>query len=113
MKTFYTKGPFTFFFRINPPPLNTDKSSRNMTHFFVCQFQPLFLFVSMQAPHTPLQVDNKYKQLYRGINMGNRKRKTIAGMISCMDEAIGDITEALTDYGLYNDSVILFSSGNY
>ena len=66
----------------------------------------------MQAPHAPLQVDNKYKQLYRGINMGNRNRKTIAGMISCMDEAIGDITEALTDFGLYNDSVILFSSGN-
>ena len=83
-------------------------------YVFLCfgQFQPLFLFVSMQAPHAPLQVDNKYMQLYRGIDMGNKNRRTIAGMISCMDEAIGDITEALNDYGLYNDSVILFSSGN-
>ena len=76
------------------------------------QFQPLFLFVSMQAPHAPLQVDNKYMQLYRGIDMGNKNRRTIAGMISCMDEAIGNITKALKDSGLYDKSVILFSSGN-
>ena len=44
--------------------------------------------------------------------MGNKNRRTIAGMISCMDEAIGNITKALKDSGLYDKSVILFSSGN-
>ena len=66
----------------------------------------------MQAPHAPLEVDATYKRKYRLDSLtGKGNRKTILGMIHCMDEAIGNITEALIDTGLYNDSVIIFSSG--
>ena len=34
------------------------------------------------------------------------------GMINTLDEEVGNITQALKAAGLYNDSVIVFSSDN-
>ena len=35
----------------------------------------------------------------------------IVGMVSCLDEAVKNVTEALKRKGLYDDSVIVFSTG--
>ncbi len=32
-------------------------------------------------------------------------------MVSCMDEAIANVTEALKKHGLWEDTVLVFSSG--
>ncbi len=34
-------------------------------------------------------------------------------MITCVDDAIANITQALSDAGLWENSVLIFSSGNY
>ncbi len=34
-------------------------------------------------------------------------------MITCIDDAIANITQALSDAGLWENSVLIFSSGNY
>uniref|UniRef100_S4R5B9 Arylsulfatase family member I n=1 Tax=Petromyzon marinus TaxID=7757 RepID=S4R5B9_PETMA len=71
---------------------------------------PLFLYVAFQAVHTPLQVPSRYTERYRRI--ANQARRRYAGMLSCLDEAVHNITEALHRRGLYNNSVLVYSSDN-
>ncbi|XP_072050880.1 arylsulfatase B-like [Amphiura filiformis] len=73
--------------------------------------KPLFMYLSFQAPHGPLQVPNKYKLPFANTNM-TYDRKTMAAMIYCMDKAIGDIVKELKSAGMYKNTVIIFTSDN-
>ncbi len=64
----------------------------------------------MQAPHAPVEVDISYRAIYRD-EISDKTRLKVAGMISAMDDAIGEIVTTLKDEGLYENSIILFSSG--
>ena len=59
--------------------------------------KPLFLYLPFQSVHGPLSVDLKYEQKYRGIR--NKRRRTYAGMVDILDEAIGNVTEAMKEAG--------------
>uniref|UniRef100_A0A8C1IR45 Arylsulfatase family, member Ia n=1 Tax=Cyprinus carpio TaxID=7962 RepID=A0A8C1IR45_CYPCA len=72
--------------------------------------QPLFIFLSFQAVHTPLQSPREYIYPYR--QMGNVFRRKYAGMVSVVDEAVRNVTYALRKYGYYKNSVIIFSTDN-
>ena len=71
---------------------------------------PLFLFVAYQAVHSPLEVPEQYTARYKDIK--NSARRIYAGMVSCMDEGIGNITRALQNRGLWEDTVLFFSTDN-
>ena len=71
---------------------------------------PLFLFVAYQAVHSPLEVPEQYTEQYKDIK--NAARRTYAGMVSCMDEGIGNITKALQKHGLWEETVLFFSTDN-
>ena len=71
--------------------------------------RPFFLDVSFNAVHQPLQVPDRYKQPYASLP---EPRRTYAGMVAAMDEAVAQIVAALDDKGLRENTLIVFTSDN-
>ena len=69
----------------------------------------LFLYVAFNAAHAPHQVPDSYKQPYAPLA---EPRRTYAGMVSALDEAVGKIADAIEREGLGRDTLILFASDN-
>ncbi|MEN6385325.1 MAG: sulfatase-like hydrolase/transferase [Phycisphaerales bacterium] len=72
---------------------------------------PFFLYLSFNAVHSPLEVVNKYKNLFED-KIADKKRLTYAAMLSAMDEAVGKILTAIRTNNLENDTLIFFISDN-
>jgi arylsulfatase A-like enzyme len=71
--------------------------------------KPFFLYVPFNGVHSPWQVPEKYKEPYRDLP---EPRRTYAGMLAAMDEAVGQIHRALEQRGFARDTLIIFSSDN-
>jgi arylsulfatase A-like enzyme len=71
--------------------------------------KPLFLYVPFNGIHAPHQVPASYKEPYAALP---EPRRTIAGMLAAVDEAIGQITAALEEKGLRQNTLIIFASDN-
>ncbi|XP_076045798.1 uncharacterized protein LOC143028041 [Oratosquilla oratoria] len=71
---------------------------------------PIFLMLSFQAVHSPLQVPPKYKKNL--MHIPNRARRQFLGMVAAMDEAVGNVVDALKSNDMYENSVIVFTSDN-
>jgi arylsulfatase A-like enzyme len=71
--------------------------------------RPLFLYVPFNAVHAPHQVPERYTAPYAHLK-GNRR--TYAGMLAAMDEAIGEIIGALERKGIRDNTLIFFCSDN-
>ncbi|XP_036985832.2 arylsulfatase J isoform X1 [Artibeus jamaicensis] len=72
--------------------------------------KPLFLYLAYQAVHSPLQAPSRYLERYR--SMANVNRRRYAAMLSCLDEAVRNVTLALKAHGFYNNSILIYSSDN-
>lgn len=71
--------------------------------------KPLFLYVPFNAVHAPHQVPETYKEPYAKLK---EPRRTYAGMLAAMDEAVGRIAAALDRQGMRDNTLIVFSSDN-
>ncbi len=71
--------------------------------------KPLLLYVPFNGIHGPHQVPASYKEPYADLK---EPRRTIAGMLAAVDEAIGQIAAALDEKGLRSNTLIIFSSDN-
>ncbi len=70
---------------------------------------PFFLYVPFNAVHAPHQVPDHYKEPYLALK-GNRK--SYAGMLAAMDEAVGKIVTAVEKTGQADNTLFVFSSDN-
>ena len=71
---------------------------------------PFFLFISFNAPHTPMQATEEDLTLYKHIK--NQKRRTYAAMVHRLDVNVGKIIEALRQYEISEETMIVFLSDN-
>ena len=71
----------------------------------------LFLYLSWQAIHAPDQVPPEYEERFSK-TISDKHRRTVAGMIACMDDAIGNVTAALDAEGMLDDTLVVFTTDN-
>jgi len=71
--------------------------------------KPLFLYVPFNGIHSPFQVPDSDAKPYKNLP---KLRHTVAGMLAVVDEAIGQITAALEEKGMRDNTLIIFSSDN-
>jgi len=68
---------------------------------------PFFLFLSFNAPHTPLQAKEEVLKKFK-----DNPRQVYASMMWSMDEAIGNVIDALKENNQYDNTIIYFLSDN-
>ncbi len=89
------------------------------------QKQPLFMYLSFNAPHHPLDAPkailDKYPEgeieaYWSGANAKKRRkansRKYYMAMVDAMDESIGDVVDAVKSNGMAGNTLIVFCSDN-
>jgi arylsulfatase A-like enzyme len=89
---------------------------------------PFFVYLAFNAPHTPLQVPEKYEQLYKGKNLehdqfpkvgfplpGKAQQDVIAkvyGMVTNIDDNVGRLLARLDELKLADDTIVIFLTDN-
>ena len=68
---------------------------------------PFFLFLSFNAPHTPMQAKEEVLKKFK-----DNPRQVYASMMWSMDEAIGNVMDALKENNQYDNTIIYFLSDN-
>nr|KAG5695335.1 hypothetical protein BaRGS_006559 [Batillaria attramentaria] len=71
---------------------------------------PLFLYLPLQSVHAPLEVPKQYSDMYP--NLKTNDRRVFSGMVTAMDDVIGNLTSFLTDRGMYDDTLFFLTADN-
>ncbi|XP_066274888.1 arylsulfatase B-like [Branchiostoma lanceolatum] len=71
---------------------------------------PLFLYLPFQNVHEPLEVPKRFENIY--MNVQNENRRKLLGMVSALDEAIGNVTKAMKTAGLWDNTLVIFTTDN-
>ena len=89
----------------------TDAFSREAVSFIERNISNnFFLYLSYNAPHTPLQAPNKYLSRFNDIT--DKKRRTYAAMVSAIDDGVGMILEKIKTNKIDQNTIIIFLSDN-
>lgn len=70
---------------------------------------PFFLNYWLQNTHGPFEVPSRYSALY---NFSDAKLRVFNGMVSAVDEAVGNLTKALRDGGLWANTLVVYTQDN-
>lgn len=70
---------------------------------------PFFLFLSYNAPHTPLQAKNEDLALYPLLT---DNRKTYAAMVHAVDRGVGKVLDKLQELNIEGNTMVFFLSDN-
>eukprot|EP00638_Chattonella_subsalsa_P000742 CAMPEP_0117763012 /NCGR_PEP_ID=MMETSP0947-20121206/18339_1 /TAXON_ID=44440 /ORGANISM="Chattonella subsalsa, Strain CCMP2191" /LENGTH=540 /DNA_ID=CAMNT_0005584547 /DNA_START=77 /DNA_END=1699 /DNA_ORIENTATION=+ len=71
---------------------------------------PMFLYLALQAPHTPLTpVDEDLKL---NAHFTDPKRQRYAGLVHSLDRVVGRVQQALKRANMWDNTILIFSSDN-
>tara|TARA_B100001564_G_scaffold100567_1_gene82746 strand:+ start:349 stop:1758 length:1410 start_codon:yes stop_codon:yes gene_type:complete len=97
--------------RIDTKKYLTEELSDNAVQFIEDNSDdPFFLYLSYNAPHTPLQATER--DLERNSHIEIEKRRTYAAMVSSMDDGIGLILDKLEEKKISENTIVIFFSDN-
>ena len=91
----------------------TDALSRESARFIkeaAAKDKPFFLFVSYNAPHTPLPA--KEEDLAHYASIKNEDRRIYCAMVHAVDRGVGRVVEALESSGESKNTLVVFLSDN-
>ncbi|MCL7752629.1 sulfatase-like hydrolase/transferase [Polaribacter sp. Z022] len=91
----------------------TDAFSREAVRFITDAGKtkdPFFLYLSYNAPHTPLEAKEEDLKLFSHIK--DKKRRTYAAMVYAVDRGVKKIKQSLIDSGQLDNTLIVFFSDN-
>jgi arylsulfatase A-like enzyme len=77
--------------------------------------KPFFAYITPNAPHTPLDVPEKYEQLYANKLPNDQTGKNTAkffGMVHNIDENLGKLLAQLKAQNLEQDTLVIFMNDN-
>ena len=78
--------------------------------------KPLFLYLAYTAPHLPHQASPedvlKYASYIPDTVQDVKERRRYSAMISVLDEGVGKVEEALSETGIMDNTILLFTSDN-
>ncbi|HVR28443.1 MAG TPA: sulfatase-like hydrolase/transferase [Thermoanaerobaculia bacterium] len=96
---------------VEEPEYLTDAFTREAISFIDRHHQePFFLYLAYNAPHTPLQVTDRYYQRFPHIE--DQARRIYAAMVSALDDGVGAVRAALARHGLDERTLVVFTSDN-
>jgi arylsulfatase A-like enzyme len=72
--------------------------------------KPYFLYLAFNAVHSPLEATEKYEARFPHIT--DKKRKTYAGMLSALDDAVGRVMSKVRELGQEENTLVFFYSDN-
>jgi arylsulfatase A-like enzyme len=73
--------------------------------------RPFFLYLPTNAPHTPLEVPERYVEPYRKMGLDDVTAK-IYGMVENVDENTGRVLAKLRELDLERDTIVVFMTDN-
>ena len=68
---------------------------------------PFFMYLPFQVTHSPYEIPPGYVR-----TTDDPVRQVINGMVNIMDEAVHNVTAALKEASMYDDTLILFTADN-
>jgi arylsulfatase A-like enzyme len=96
---------------VEEPEYLTDAFTREALDFIERKKNdPFFLYLSYNAPHTPLQTTQKYYDRFPHIK--DEKKRIYAAMVSAVDDGVGKVLQKLKDTGIEEDTLVIFLSDN-
>lgn len=72
--------------------------------------EPFFLYLAFNAVHTPMEAAGKYLDRWKSIS--DPRRRTLAAMLSAMDDGVGAVLAKLRETKAEDNTLIVFVSDN-
>ncbi|XP_070562992.1 arylsulfatase J-like [Ptychodera flava] len=72
--------------------------------------EPMFMYFAIDLPKWPNEAPQRFEDLYK--NVKNIDRRKLCAMVSAIDEAVGNLTRALKERGMWEDTLFVFFSDN-